>query len=79
MITAANARDALSVVRSLYGVVDREPLFPTLRAGVHAGSCVHRDADYFGATVNLAARVADHARAGQMAYVRNMGDHRAES
>lgn len=34
------------------------PGFPVLRVGMHTGSAVERDGDWFGSTVNLAARVA---------------------
>jgi adenylate cyclase len=30
--------------------------------GVHAGPVVFRDGDYFGRTVNVAARITDYAR-----------------
>lgn len=35
---------------------------PPARVGVAAGAVVERDGDYFGRTVNIAARVSDHAR-----------------
>lgn len=35
---------------------------PPARAGLAAGTLVFRDGDYFGRTVNLAARIADDAR-----------------
>lgn len=40
--------------------------FPMARAGVHAGSVVERYGDVFGATVNLAARIAAQAHGGQL-------------
>jgi len=40
--------------------------FPLLRAGAHHGPAVHRDGDYLGAAVNLAARVAGLAGGGQV-------------
>jgi class 3 adenylate cyclase len=39
---------------------------PGAHGGVHAGPVIERDGDYFGATVNLAARVAAEAGAGQV-------------
>ncbi len=39
---------------------------PPLRMGVHSGSAVERDGDWYGATVNIAARVADAAGAGEI-------------
>lgn len=35
---------------------------PPARVGIHAGAVVTGDGDYFGQTVNLAARMADYAR-----------------
>jgi adenylate cyclase len=35
---------------------------PRARLGVNAGPVVQRDGDYFGRTVNIAARIADYAR-----------------
>ena len=39
---------------------------PPARVGVNAGPVVLRDGDYFGRTVNLAARIADYARPGEV-------------
>jgi adenylate cyclase len=39
---------------------------PPVRVGMHSGPAVHRDGDWFGGTVNLAARVADAARPGEV-------------
>ena len=35
---------------------------PPARVGLNAGPVVFRDGDYFGRTVNIAARIADYAR-----------------
>jgi adenylate cyclase len=40
--------------------------FPSLRAGLHHGEAISRDGDVFGAAVNLAARVAAEAHAGEV-------------
>jgi adenylate cyclase len=37
-----------------------------IRAGVHTGTAVRRDGDWFGSAVNLASRVADLARSGEV-------------
>jgi adenylate cyclase len=37
-----------------------------VRVGMHTGTAVQRDGDWFGAAVNLAARVADAARSGEV-------------
>jgi adenylate cyclase len=39
---------------------------PAAHVGIHAGSVVFQDGDYFGRTVNLAARIADYARPGEV-------------
>jgi adenylate cyclase len=63
------AADATTVVRTavaLRAATEGEPLFPTLRSGIHAGPAVEQDDSYFGSAVNLTARVAGHARGGQI-------------
>ena len=39
---------------------------PVVRVGMHTGPAVERDGDWFGATVNLAARIASSAGGGQV-------------
>ena len=39
--------------------------FPLVRVGMHSGPAVERDGDWFGATVNLAARVSAAAAGGE--------------
>jgi adenylate cyclase len=39
---------------------------PTVRVGLHHGPAVERDGDYFGAAVNLAARVSGAATGGEV-------------
>ena len=39
---------------------------PTPRIGIHYGSTLYRDGDYFGRDVNLAARVVARARGGEV-------------
>lgn len=63
------APEPLSTVRTalrLMSAVDGEPSWPALRAGAHAGPVVERSGDFFGTTVNTAARVAAHAQSGQL-------------
>jgi adenylate cyclase len=40
--------------------------FPAVRVGMHHGPAIARDGDWFGATVNLAARVAAVASGGEV-------------
>ncbi len=53
-----------ALTRLLSGCGDLDSL-PVPRAGVHHGPAIERDGDWFGATVNLAARVAGQAQGGQ--------------
>jgi adenylate cyclase len=57
----------------LVGVVGRQGL-PPAHVGVHAGPVVFQDGDYFGRTVNLAARIAEYARPGEVLVSREVVD-----
>ena len=39
---------------------------PPAHVGLHAGPVIFQEGDYFGQTVNLAARIADYARPGEV-------------
>ncbi|MCC6665285.1 MAG: YHS domain-containing protein [Polyangiaceae bacterium] len=65
MLVGGSPDDALASVLGLVAAVEARPDFPGVRAGVHFGHVASRDGDVFGATVNVAARVAAHARSGQ--------------
>ena len=62
----ATPASAVAFLMALFRRADREPDFPQLRAGLHHGTAVEREGDVFGAAVNLAARVAALAHAGQV-------------
>jgi adenylate cyclase len=49
-------------------LVEQTPATVDVRArvGVNAGRVIFRDGDYFGRTVNVAARIADYARPGEV-------------
>jgi adenylate cyclase len=49
-------------------LVDRVPRvgLPLARVGLHSGPVVFQDGDYFGRTVNIAARITDYARPGEV-------------
>jgi adenylate cyclase len=49
-------------------LVERTPATVDVRArvGINAGRVIFRDGDYFGRTVNVASRIADYARPGEM-------------
>ncbi len=39
---------------------------PPAHVGLHAGPVIFQEGDYYGQTVNLASRIANHARAGEV-------------
>jgi adenylate cyclase len=74
-----NARDAAEV--SAVDVLDHAPDagvlvemvevvgshgLPPAHVGIHAGPVAFQEGDYFGRTVNLAARIAEYARPGEV-------------
>ena len=61
LVRADHAADALHLALRIVGEVGGRPEFPVVRAGLHTGPAVERDGDWFGATVNLAARIAGAA------------------
>lgn len=65
MIAAPAPADGLEAVRLVFEACYDTDAFPEPRGGLHHGAVLARDGDYFGATVNLAARVASRAGSGQ--------------
>ncbi|MEP1125367.1 MAG: adenylate/guanylate cyclase domain-containing protein [Ilumatobacter sp.] len=65
MFAALTPEAGLDAVRRLFHATFEHEGFPEPRAGIHHGPVVERRGDYFGATVNLAARVASRAGSGQ--------------
>src|SRR5205085_9735664 len=57
---------AVTTALRLRGAVDREPLFLGVRIGIDSGAAVEQDGRYFGSALNIAARLAAHARSGQV-------------
>ena len=47
---------------------------PAAHVGLHAGPVLFQEGDYFGRTVNVAARVADYARPGEVLVTRELVD-----
>jgi class 3 adenylate cyclase len=65
MLHFENGPDAVRGAIDLVHLLPEAGL-PGAHAGVHEGPVIERDGDYFGATVNLAARVAAQATTGQV-------------
>ncbi len=66
MVTSDNVTTALAFLRRLDDETRRIREFPLLRAGLCAGAVIKRRGDVFGSTVNIAARLAAIAKAGQI-------------
>jgi adenylate cyclase len=47
---------------------------PPAHVGIHAGPVVFQEGDYFGRTVNIAARIAEYARPGEVLATREVVD-----
>ena len=57
---------AVAVAEGLLVAVDDDPALSSARAGVAFGPMLNRDGDWFGSTVNLAARLTERARPREM-------------
>jgi adenylate cyclase len=66
LIVANTIEAAVKTAVRLRAAIECEPLFPSVRAGIHAGRVIATSEGYFGPALNLAARVADYARGGQI-------------
>jgi class 3 adenylate cyclase len=63
MVRADDASDAVRLGLELANANDG---LPPVRVGLNTGPAVERDGDYFGNAVNLAARLAQAARGGEV-------------
>jgi class 3 adenylate cyclase/YHS domain-containing protein len=66
LITSPTPESALDLMDRLLTLTTEQRVLPALRAGLHHGRAIERDGDVFGAAVNLAARVAGEAYAGEV-------------
>jgi adenylate cyclase len=65
MLRSADAAAAIRLGLCIVHDVGAQHGFPLVRAGMHTGPAVEREGDWFGATVNLAARVSAAASGGE--------------
>jgi adenylate cyclase len=74
-------RDSRTAVLAGLDMVERAPAvdLPPAHVGIHTGPVIFQDGDVYGRTVNLAARIAAYARAGQVVVseetAHRAGDH----
>lgn len=66
MIRGEDAADSIKLALEIVHEVGGQHRFPTIRAGMHTGPATEREGDWFGAAVNLAARVAGQAAGGEV-------------
>jgi adenylate cyclase len=61
-------REPWTAVIAGLDMVERAPAadLPPAHVGIHTGPVISQDGDVYGRTVNLAARIASHAQAGQV-------------
>ena len=65
MLRAGDAAAAIRMSLRIVHDVGAQHGFPLVRVGMHTGPAVERERDWFGATVNLAARVSAAAAGGE--------------
>jgi class 3 adenylate cyclase len=65
---------ALRVLGRLLPACRAEPLIPLTRTGMNHGPVLRRGTDLFGSTVNIAARIAASASAGQLLATKAIAD-----
>ena len=65
MLRSADAAAAIQLGLGIVHDVGAQHGFPLVRVGMHTGPAVEREGDWFGATVNLAARVSAAAAGGE--------------
>ena len=66
MIRGDDATRVVALALRLRRELADEGWCPPVRMGLHSGTAVQRGTDWYGATVNVAARVADAAAAGEI-------------
>jgi adenylate cyclase len=66
MLRCDDPADAVRLGLRIISDLEAVPGFPVARVGVHTGSAVTRDGDWYGTTVNVAARLCSAAGAGSV-------------
>ncbi len=66
LIVSVNAAGTIQTAVNIRDTIEVEPLFPSVHTGIHAGKTLKQGNHYFGNALNLTARIAAHARGGQI-------------
>ena len=73
MVYFPEARPAVAAALKMVAGVSAAGL-PPAHVGIHAGPVLFQEGDYFGQTVNVAARIADYARPGEVLVTQGLVD-----
>jgi class 3 adenylate cyclase len=74
LVRVPSAKKAVELGLQVTREVGSQHGFPAVRVGMHHGSAIERGGDYFGRTVNIAARVSALAGAGEVLATREVVD-----
>jgi adenylate cyclase len=66
MLRCADPAAAIRLALRLVDEVESDPQLPPVRVGVHSGSAVSHDGDWYGQTVNVASRLCSVAAGGEV-------------
>lgn len=66
MLRCAEPKAAVELGLRIVEGIGARPKFPVVRVGMHTGPAIERNGDWFGASVNLAARVSGRAGGGEV-------------
>ncbi|HEX6602061.1 MAG TPA: adenylate/guanylate cyclase domain-containing protein [Solirubrobacterales bacterium] len=66
MLRCQHAADGVRLALTIVHEVGSRPDFPSVRVGLDTGPAIERNGDWFGSTVNRAARIAGLARGGEI-------------
>lgn len=66
MIRCEEPSLAIELGLQIVSELDEDPEFPAVRVGVHTGTAVNREGDWYGAGVNVAARLCAAAGGGEV-------------
>jgi adenylate cyclase len=79
MVVSPEPRALLDAMLDLVAAVGDDERLPEVRAGIHWGRAVARMGDWYGGTVNLAARLTTRARPGSVLVTKELRDALGEA
>jgi adenylate cyclase len=66
MVRCSDAGAAVQLALGLVERVDSDPILPPIRVGIHSGTAVAQEGDWFGRAVNVASRLCHVAAGGEV-------------